>query len=226
MDRGVQEEDSSSPSDSLSLVEAERTGTAGERIKLRLSDGSSFFVSEEDLRDQGISPFELVPELQLCRAVIRGLRESSLRRQAREKALDLLARAPHSTYSLRLKLLKRGFDARIVEEVLNFLREKEYLDDRRFAESWLRSRTERRPEGRALLVSALLRKGIRREVAEDAVDDLFTPDMEWEHARRALSKLKRSGESDPDRLMRKLAARGFSYPLIRGVIEEHRDREP
>ena len=223
MDRGVQEEDSSSPSDSLSLLEAERTGTAGERIKLRLSDGSCFFICEEDLRDQGISPFELVPGLQLSGALIRRLKEGSVRRQAREKALDLLARAPHTTFSLRLKLLKRGFDAPIVEEVLNFLREKEYLDDRRFAESWLRARTERRPEGRALLVSGLLRKGLHREVAEDAVDDFLTPDVEQEHARRALDKLKRSGETDPDRLMRKLAARGFSYPLIRGVIEEHRE---
>ncbi|MBN2552610.1 MAG: RecX family transcriptional regulator [Spirochaetales bacterium] len=146
-----------------------------------------------------------------------------MRRQARDKALGLLARAPHSTCSLRLKLLKRGFDARIVEEILTFLCDKEYLDDRRFAESWLQARTERRPEGRALLLSGLMRKGIRREVAEEAVEDLLTPEVELEHARRALARLKRTGECDPDRLMRKLATRGFSYPLIRGVMEELRE---
>ncbi len=220
MGRGVREEDSSFPSDNLKLVRAERTGTAGERIKVQLSDGSCFFISEQDLRDEDISPLELVPDFIFPKAVINRLRDSWLRRQVQEKALSLLARAPHSTFSLRVKLLKRGYDSPKIEETLSWLTEKGYLNDERFAESWLRSRIDRRAEGRAILMSGLLRKGVKREVAEQVVNGFVTPRLEYENAVKALAKLRRQGVADRDTLMKKLRARGFSYPLILQVLQE------
>jgi regulatory protein len=219
MGNGVQEEDSNSPSDNLKLVQADRTGTAGERFKLQFSDGSCFFISDPDLREQGISSFELLPDLELSREVVDRLKRSSLRRQVQEKALELLARAPHTTFTLRMKLRKRGFDDRLVEETLEFLIENEYLDDHSFAENWLQSRSERRPEGRAVLIAGLLRRGVSREIAEGAVNRYLTPEMERENAFRALEKLKCLGDTDPTALKRKLRARGFPFPLIRRVVE-------
>ncbi|UCF98153.1 MAG: regulatory protein RecX [Spirochaetaceae bacterium] len=190
---------------------------------LQFSDGSCFFVSEADLRGEDISALELVPDLELSELVIQRLKDTAMRRQAREKALDLLARAPHTTFSLRMKLLKRDFDARLVEEVLEFLTNREYLDDRSYADNWLRTRCEQRPEGRTLLLAGLLRKGVGREIAEAAVNRYLTPGMEQENAVRALEKLTRSGETDPVRLMKKLKARGFPFPLIRRLVEERRE---
>jgi regulatory protein len=221
MGRGVQEEDSNSPNDSVQIKRAERTGAAGE-IELHLSDGSFFFTSEQDLREENVSPLELTEGLELPGAVLRRLKDRDLRRRVRDKAVDLLARAPHSVYSLRLKLLKRGFEARLVEQVLESLGEKGYLDDRRFAESWLRERIRRRPEGRALLLAGLLRRGIGRKTAEEAVSRYLSPSLEREQALRALQKLRRPGETDTIKLAKKLRARGFPYPLIRQVLEEQR----
>ena len=219
MGREVQGDDSSSPNDNLKLVQADRIGTIGERIKLQFSDGSCFFVSDADLREQGLHTVDLLPDLELSEAVIRGLKHSSAVRLVRDKALDLLSRAPHTVFSLRMKLLKRGHNPRTVGEVLESLSEQGYLDDSGFAESWLRSRIERRPEGRALLVAGLLRKGVAREIAEGSVNRFITPELEQENALRALEKLRRSGETDPSRLKSKLQARGFSYPLIRRTLE-------
>ncbi len=221
MGRGVQEENSSSPSDNLKLVQAKRTGTARERIKLQLSDGSCFFVSEHDLRAEDISTLELIPGFTLTRAVIQRLKDGWLRRQVQEKALNLLARAPHSTFSLRMKLLKRGYDSQKIEETLSWLTEKGYLDDSRFVESWLRSRIDRRAEGRTVLVAGLLRKGVKREVAEQVVNGIVTARVEYANAVKALDKVRRRGETDRDKLMKMLRARGFSYPLIRQVLQDN-----
>jgi regulatory protein len=221
MGRGVQEEDSSSPSASLEITKASRTGTAGQ-IELHLSDGSFFFVSEQDLREENLSSLELTAGLELSGAAVRRLKDGALRRRVYEKALDLLARAPHTVFSLRLKLLKRGFEDRFVEEVLESLGEKGYLDDLRFAERWLRERAERRPEGRAVLVAGLLRRGVGRQTAEEAVNSYLSPALEREQAIRALEKLRRPGETDTAKLARRLRARGFAYPLIRQVLEEQR----
>jgi regulatory protein len=192
-------------------------------VRLRFSDGSCFFVSDEDLREQGLSAAKLTPDLELAEAVVQRLKHSSILRQIRKKALDLLARAPHTTFALRMKLLKRQFDSRAIEEVLQTLKEEQYLDDEDFAESWLRSRSERRAEGRAVLIAGLLRKGVPRRIAEAAVGRFMTPEVEQEFARRAVEKLKRSGETDPLILKRRLRARGFPFPLIRRVVEDEPD---
>ena len=219
MDSGVQEEDSSSQSDSFKLLTADRTGTAGERLKLQFSDGSCFFILEEELREEGLSALELIPGLELSSAVTRRLQHGSLRRQVRDKALDLLSRSPHSVFSLRMKLLRRGFDSRVVAEVLEYLGDRGYLDDRSYAENWLRSRSERRPEGRTGLLAGLLHKGVARQIAEAAVNRYCTPELERENALQALDKLRRSGETDPLKLKSKLKARGFPYALIRRVVD-------
>ena len=221
MGRGVLEENSSSPSDNLKLVQAERKGTAGERIKLQLSDGSCFFVSEQDLRNENISPLELIPDFTITKAVIQRLQDGWLRRQVQEKALSLLARAPHSTFTLRMKLFKRGYDSPKIEQTLSWLTEKGYLDDSSFAESWLRSRIDRRAEGRAVLVAGLLRKGLTREVAERVVTGFVTARLEHENAVKALDKMRRQGVTDQDKLMKKLRSRGFSFPLIRQVLQDN-----
>jgi regulatory protein len=222
MAREVQEEDSSSPSASLELIQADRTGTAGERIKLQFSDGSCFFVTDSDLRGAGLSALDLLPGMELSAALAHRLERNAVFREVKEKALDLLARAPHTTFSLRVKLMKRRFPSPVVEEVLKLLGEERYLNDRSFAENWLRSRSERRPEGRAALIAGLLRKGVGREIAEGMVSRYLTPAREQENALRALEKLERSGETDPNVLKRKLRARGFPYPLIRRVVEQRR----
>jgi regulatory protein len=166
-----------------------------------------------------MSTADLVPGLGFSADVIQKLKHSSNLRQIREKALDLLARAPHTSFSLRMKLLKRSFDSQAIDEVLQLLKQEGYLDDESFAENWLRSRIERRAEGRVVLMSGLLRKGVARETAEEAVNRCLTPALERENALRALEKLKRSGETDPAVLRRKLRTRGFPFPLIRQVVE-------
>jgi len=215
----VLEEDFSSPNDSLQIDNVERTGTAGERIKIRLSDGSCFFARDEDLKRLGIDPYDRGSDLHLSEATIRGLRDSSARIQAMDKALDLLARAPHSTFTLRTKLLRRKFETRVVEEILTSLLDNGYLDDAGFAEDWLRNRCERRPEGRAALLAGLLRKGIGRRLAEQVLQMYLTPELEREHALRVLEKLRRQGVMDQARLINRLKARGFAFPLIRSLLE-------
>ncbi len=225
MAREVRGEGSSSPSASLSLIRATRTGTGGERIELELSDGSCFFVSELDLREQGFSPVELVPGLELSRAAAGRLEESAHRRAVRDKALTLLARTPHTVRSLKLKLLKRGYEPWAVEEALDWLAGSGYLDDWSFSLQWLENRLQRRPEGRPLLVSGLIHRGVARETAEAAVRRLVDTEVERQCARRALDKLGRQSRISREGLMKKLKGRGFSLSLIREMLAERQEDE-
>ena len=111
-----------------------------------LSDGSSFSVPEALTRSE-----RLVPGRTLSAADIEQLQQSAQQLRVRDKALSLLSRLPHSTQGLRQKLLQRGFRLDAVETVLNELSEQHLLDDRGYAEHWIRSRLDRHPEGRTAL---------------------------------------------------------------------------
>lgn len=93
--------------------------------------------------------------------------------RARDSALRLLAHRARATQELRDRLLRKGFAADIVEACLERLGERGYLDDRAFAESFVRERVRLRPRGRARLLQELRAHGVARDAAEAAVDAVF-----------------------------------------------------
>lgn len=153
-------------------------------------------------------------------AALRALQQQAAVLAARDKALSLLSHAPATEYLLRLKLRERGHGTEAVEAAVAWLVDRGLLDDRRFAEAWLASRLQRRPEGRGALLAGLRRRGVPREVAEQAVLGGFDAEVEREAAQRLLAKLRRQGASEPEELARRLAAKGFPRSLVRELLEQ------
>jgi len=58
-------------------------------------------------------------------------------RAARVAALNALARRDYSSEDLRLKLVEKGYDAAVVQPLLDALRGEKLLDDRRFLENFV-----------------------------------------------------------------------------------------
>jgi len=139
--------------------------------------------------------------------------------QARDKAVELLARRAHSLGELRQKLLRRAFDSRSVEEALTLLSERGYLDDRGFARQWVEQRLERHPEGQPALAAGLRRRGLSREIVEEVLADSCPPEIQRRSAAVLLERLSRramaAGRSpDRDELRRVLQRRGFPSSLV------------
>jgi regulatory protein len=212
--------DSSSPNARRTLIEIGflRTGTAGElRLKLVLSDGSCFFVTEQVLSDLGLGAVS--PPVVLDEATLLELGRQAGILAAREKALDLLGRSPASERSLRLKLRDRAFPPEAIDEAVAWLAARGLLDDRRFAEAWLAVRLERHPEGREALIAGLRHRGVDRSTAAEVVLRVVDSAVEREAAQRLLSKLRRRGACSQEELARRLAARGFRRCLVRSLLE-------
>lgn len=60
--------------------------------------------------------------------------------QAKESALRLLARREHGAYELRQKLLNKGYDEIVIDQVLQVLTETNLQSDQRFVEGYIRRR--------------------------------------------------------------------------------------
>lgn len=136
------------------------------------------------------------------------------------RALRLLSRSEHSRRGLEQKLLSRGFQPEDIRRALDRLQEEGALNDRRFAEEWIRSRLRKHPEGRALLELGLQKRGVDEDVAREVAKQCAS----WPEYREALKglfeDLRANGMHEPMELTSLLRKKGFSSYEIRLLFEE------
>jgi len=137
----------------------------------------------------------------------------------RERALRLLARREHCRAELARKLEAAGFDAGDVQPLLDEFEAKNWLSDRRFAESWVAD--HRAKAGSVKLAYELRLRGVADVIIETVLSE--NRDSELERARAVWQKKFRSApiaSADTARQIRFLQGRGFALDVIRRVIEQ------
>ena len=152
--------------------------------------------------------------------VRRLLHEDQVRR-AKEVAFRYLAR-PRTVRQVRDRLARAGFEGEVVEEVIRRLEELGLLDDKEFAKAWVEERLRLRPRWRRALWQELARKGISREVVEEALHEGLSGVEEYEVAEGLLRGMERRYRNlDPERALRRmqdfLLRRGFTWEIVKEV---------
>src|SRR5207244_374392 len=94
---------------------------------------------------------------------------------ARDRALNLLSFRDRSRRELEQRLLQAGFEPEDVLEALEGLERVGLVDDERFARAVVEQHAGRRLSGRRAVASALFSKGIDRDVAAAALDEVDEP---------------------------------------------------
>ncbi len=149
---------------------------------------------------------------------------------ARTIVLKQLTGAPRSRKQLADTLARRGCDPQVAQEVLDRLEEVGLIDDREFAESYVRSRQTTRGLGRRALAAELRGKGVSSDIVADAVESV-DPDAERERAEALVAKKLRSMRGldaavRARRLAGMLARKGYPADLAWSVIREAVDEAP
>lgn len=140
--------------------------------------------------------------------------------RAIEKGVSLIAAREHARAEIERKLEQRGFSAASTELALSRLEEYGYLDDARFAETYIRERLRRHPEGRMALAAGLAKRGVAPPVAARVLDEVVNEEVELDALERAARKLASDGRG-PDKLAVALLRRGFPPAAVRGWIRDH-----
>jgi SOS response regulatory protein OraA/RecX len=187
----------------------ELTGAAGELVRIHLSDGSFILLHAEVFARARLSAGSPLDGETRVRLLSR-----SERVRARLQALKLLSRAAHSRRGLARKLAARGYGGAAIRYALVRMTELGYLDDRAYAESWVRNRLSSGKDGGTALYRGLLSRGVARPLAEEVVKEMYPHEDEVGHARRLTAGLSRSAA------IRRLAGRGFRARAIAAVIRE------
>jgi regulatory protein len=135
----------------------------------------------------------------------------------RERALRLLARREHSRAELARKLEQAGFEQQDIAPLLDAFENKNWLSDRRFAESWVAD--HRAKAGSVKLAYDLRQRGVGEDIIEAVLSKYR--DSELERAREVWKKKFGTAPADAAekaRQIRFLQSRGFALDTIRQAL--------
>lgn len=135
--------------------------------------------------------------------------------------LWLLARKAYTQKQLKDKLLQKQAEPEVVERVLARLSELKLIDDKAYAESYVRS--QQRKKGSLALKQALQQRGIEASLLKASLEPLAEK-SQIENAKGLLEKnLWRISKAEPQKRYAKayglLARRGFPGEVVKKVLE-------
>ena len=134
------------------------------------------------------------------------------------KSLDILSRREHSVSELRNKLIRFNPDPNDLKDVIERLITSNFLDDKRFASAFIRSKAES-GYGPNYISQYLAKKGIPSDKY-----DIYSLEIDWEDkCLIQFNKKRRNKEinfKEKEKILRFLAYRGFSYEIIKNALKE------
>ena len=138
----------------------------------------------------------------------------------KKKAYDYASFKPRSERKVIEKLEKEGFDNEEISTALTFLYKYDLLDDKKFADMYVKDFLMKKNAGKFKLINKLMENGISRDIAEDTVNKQIDENMEYEMAIDELEKLKKQKkDSNSLKMKRFLENRGFSFEIIKKIKE-------
>ena len=184
--------------------------TAG-RYNIFVDEKYSFSLDETQLLDQKLKTgFEISPEK------LDELKGESEFGKSYARALELILRRPRSIREINDYARRKKWEIELRDRVIEKLSEKGYLDDRKFANFWLKARVSSKPISKRKLNAELSQKGIKREIIDEILVE-YT-ELDEQDALAALIKKKQSKYTDEQKLMAYLASQGFSYGAIKEAL--------
>ena len=144
---------------------------------------------------------------------------------AYDYALNLLSARPYATRALHRKLIQKQYSAADADDAIRRLVDNGLLNDAKYAEQYARSKMTTTGASKRRLQQDLYRKGIKGDVATDAIANVVEQD-EIDPAtvieRVAKKKLAQLGALEPFVLRRRLfaflARRGYDVDEIKRVV--------
>ena len=147
-----------------------------------------------------------------------------------EYALKSLMRRAHSVFEMRRALERRADEKPIVQRVLARLRERQYLDDARYAKQFVRQRSENRRQGRHRIARELRARGVPDRHIEAALEEVLRDVDAGAQVRKRIERKLRSlrGPLDARKtasLYGALLRAGFDSEIIRRELRAATKRE-
>ncbi|MFH1355217.1 MAG: regulatory protein RecX [Candidatus Omnitrophota bacterium] len=144
--------------------------------------------------------------------------------KAKEYAFLLLKFRLRSERELIQRLKRKKFDETVARRVVDFLKDKRFIDDSLFAKNWVKSRIEK-PLGLNRIRRELLIKGIAKEIIDRELESIKNNYFEDKVVLSiAKERFRRLSSVDPQKARKRIYAyllrRGYSVDIVSDTINQ------
>ena len=139
-------------------------------------------------------------------------------RRAFNKATELLSRRDHGEKELLIKLRQKGFKEE-AEEAIEKLKYYGYIDDRRFAENYVKELIRIKHYGKRRVEQELYRKGIDREIISEVLEAAEFPESELVSLIERKYYRYLTDEKGIKKTINSLLRMGYSYGEIKDALK-------
>jgi len=143
--------------------------------------------------------------------------------RAREYALRLLEYRERSEQEIKERMARKNYDERLIKSTIEFLKNHNLVNNRRFARMWAES-CLRRSYGRWKVQADLNKKGIDEEIVEEVLRESYSKVDEVQIALALIQKKWPLIKEEKNTLLRRvsdfLKRRGFPFEVIAEVIRQ------
>ncbi len=133
------------------------------KYKIYLDEEFAFVLYKGELLRYGIEQGKELPE-----DLISDIRDKVLLKRAKLRAMNLLKSRDYTEAALRRKLLESLYPAEVVEQALKYVKPYGYIDDLRYAQSYIRSNIGTR--SRRDIIGKLKSRGVPDEFINEAFE--------------------------------------------------------
>lgn len=186
----------------------------------------TFAINVEDMDPLVVSyntleQFKLSVGMIVDEALLSQLRKESLFHRSTAIALNFLSYRPRSSLEIKNKLLKSGIPSESIEKTLDYLSQKNFLNDDFFTDTFLTNMMTLKMYSKKRMRHELAIKGISNEIIRKYLNAI-PPDYEFNCARVLAEKRIRSIKPSDQRkkIWFFLANKGFDYDTINHVIAD------
>ena len=177
----------------------------------------AFGMDAEDLYQLGLKEQQEITQDEKDK-----IENTVLYRRGKEKALRLLHYRGRTEQEIRQRLQQEFYPDSVIQRIIDFLYRYSFLDDKSYAEQFIKAKLQNKPMGKRMLAYQLQQKGIPKEVAEQVIDNQVIDEEKavYQLIQKRVDLDKEISLKEKRRLYFYLQRRGFSYETIYKVFSK------
>lgn len=192
-----------------------------DRYNIYLSDGKNeayaFSVDEAVLIE-----FHLRKGMELDESMIEALKKKDTIQKSYSMAINFLSYRMRTRKEMEDYLIKKEVEPEHIKIIIERLLEEKLIDDKQFAEMFVRTRISTSSKGPLLIKRELMEKGVSNVIASEAVE-LYSYDLQYEKVVQLLEKKQKINKRESykqqiQKTQAHLLQRGFSQAVITDAI--------
>jgi len=201
----------------MKITKIETQKRRQDRVNIYIDDRFAFGLTDT-LRYK----YDLFKDKEVSQEFIDDVLNAEEQNKVIEYTLKFLSYRERSQKEVYDRLKIRGYDEDKINNAINYCLDKNYINDTRFAETFIQEKTEINKLGSYRIKQELSIKGISREIIEEVLEPDYEQELEMatELALKKVSSYKNDNRyAQYRKLGGYLQRRGYNFDIVREVLE-------